>query len=83
MIPLDLANPLDTQLFIETLQTFVKRLVPVRFGIAPVVNSAAGVEHAKMVYYLQERYGLSTALAYLTEVSPSTRFRGFPRSDPS
>ena len=52
-------------LVIDTVQSFVKRVVPVRFGLVPIVNSVETSRQAKVVYHLVERYGLALAIEYL------------------
>ena len=68
---MDLTDVKDAELLVESLQTFVKRKIPIRFGIVPLTNSQAAVEQAKTAYHLLDAYGLSTVLAYLEAVSHS------------
>ena len=64
----------------DSLQNFVKRTVPIRFGLVPRIDSYAGRQQAKVVYYLLDRYGLSTALNYLTKsVTGAGRKYGAPQ----
>ena len=51
-----------------SLQTFVKRKIPIRFGIVPMTTSAAAIDQAKIVYHLLDTYGLSAVFAYLEAV---------------
>lgn len=60
-------------MLIDTLQTFVKRAIPIRFGIVPSISSDAGADQAVIAYYLLDVYGLSAVLSYLSEVCPSSR----------
>lgn len=66
--PLDLTNSRDTIESVEMLESFVKRLVPVRFGIVPIVQNDHGIREAKILYHLVESHGLSAALQYLKTV---------------
>ena len=77
ILPLDLSDVKDAELIVESLQTFVKRKIPIRFGIVPLINSAAAIDQAKIVYHLQDTYGLGAALAYIEAVSTSSRFPKF------
>ena len=54
---------------VESLQSFVKRKVPIRFGLVPKISGPASVEQAKAVYHLLDTYGLGVALEYLQKVS--------------
>ena len=68
VIPLDLTDLKDIELLVESLQTFVKRTIPIRFGIVPLINSEAAARQAMIVYHLLDAYGLSAVLSYLAEV---------------
>ena len=59
----------DVELLVESLQTFVKRKVPIRFGFVPLMKSEAAAEQAEIVHYLQDTYGLGAVFAYLEAVS--------------
>ena len=69
VIPLDLTDVKDIELLVESLQIFVKRKIPIRFGIVPITTSAAARDQAKIVYHLLDTYGLSAVFAYLEAVS--------------
>lgn len=69
VIPLNLADAKDVEMLVETLQAFVKRKIPIRFGIVPLTNSEIAVNQAKILYHMVEAYGLGLALAYLKTVS--------------
>ena len=69
VIPMDLTDIKDVELLVESIQIFVKRKVPIRFGIVPTVGSQAAKGQAAILYHLLDTYGLSTVLAYLTKVS--------------
>lgn len=69
VIPVNLADVKDIEMLVETLQGFVKRKIPIRFGIVPLTNSELAMNQAKIFYHMVEVYGLSVALAYLESVS--------------
>ena len=80
VIPVDLSNYADVLLVAENLQNFVKRKLPIRFGLVPQVKSPAGTEQARTVYHLLETYGLTAALDYLEEsVQGAGRKLGSPQ----
>lgn len=68
VLPVDFANYKDVETIVENLQSFVKRKVPIRFGLVPKTSSTASAEQAKAVYYLLDTYGLGVALEYLQKV---------------
>ena len=59
----------DVELLVESLQAFVKRKVPIRFGIVPLANIKVAADHALVIHYLQDTYGLGAVFAYLEAVS--------------
>ncbi|KAK7918413.1 UDP-glucose:Glycoprotein Glucosyltransferase [Apiospora marii] len=65
IVPLDFTKPDDLFVVVEQLQSFIKRLLPIRFGIVPLTPTKEATEQAKVVYYLLENYGLATLMAYL------------------
>lgn len=69
IIPLDFTDPKDVELLVESIQIFVKRAVPIRFGIVPTVKSQNAKDQAAIVYHLLDTYGLGTVFSYLAAVS--------------
>lgn len=65
IIPVDFADHKDVQLIVEALKSFVKRTVPVRFGLVPRFQSPESAVQAKVAYHLLESYGLGTLFTYL------------------
>ena len=65
VVPVDFTKPEDIELVTTKLLTFVKRLIPIRFGLVPLTPSGEAIEQAKVVYYLLESHGLSAAASYL------------------
>ena len=69
IIPMDLTDAKEVELLVDSIQVFVKRKVPIRFGIVPAIRSQLAKDQASVLYHLLDMYGLSTLLAYLTKVS--------------
>ncbi|KAK4548813.1 hypothetical protein LTR36_008586 [Oleoguttula mirabilis] len=67
VMPIDFSDYADVGTVVDSLQNFVRRKVPVRFGLVPRSKDSAGVEQAKVVHYLLDRYGLTIALDYLSK----------------
>lgn len=65
VFPVDLTNVDDIKLVVKQLQDFVKRKLPVRFGILPLAFTEASERQAKVVYHLLETYGLGSVMSYL------------------
>ncbi|KAH6614711.1 glycosyltransferase family 24 protein [Chaetomium sp. MPI-SDFR-AT-0129] len=65
VVPVDFTKLEDIELVTSHLTGFVKRLIPIRFGLVPLTPTGESIEQAKVVYYLIETHGLSAAIAYL------------------
>ncbi|KAI9373269.1 UDP-glucose:glycoprotein glucosyltransferase-domain-containing protein [Aspergillus egyptiacus] len=69
VFPVDFTNAEDVDLVVTTIQMFVKRKIPVRFGVVPMASSSGSIAQLKMAHYLQETFGLGSLMAYLEQVS--------------
>jgi len=65
IVPLDFTKPEDVKVATDQLLSFVKRLVPIRFGLVPLSHTGEAIEQAKVVYHLLDNYGLAAVVAYL------------------
>ncbi|KAL9110377.1 MAG: hypothetical protein Q9227_005108 [Pyrenula ochraceoflavens] len=74
VIPVDLSSKEDLRLVVDTLQNFVKRKIPARFGIVPSVETPDAILQAKVAYHLLDVYGLGALFAYLEECVSSKRY---------
>jgi UDP-glucose:glycoprotein glucosyltransferase len=68
VVPMDFTNADDIKLLTTQLLAFMKRLVPIRFGLVPLTPTGEAIEQAKVVYYLVENHGLSAAAYYLEKL---------------
>jgi UDP-glucose:glycoprotein glucosyltransferase len=69
IIPVDFSDPKQVFLVVETVADFVKRKIPIRFGLVPITRTEQAAEQAKVVYHLLETYGISALIEYLEHVS--------------
>ncbi|KAL2809181.1 UDP-glucose:glycoprotein glucosyltransferase-domain-containing protein [Aspergillus granulosus] len=67
VFPVDLSSTEDVDLVTTTIQVFVKRKIPVRFGLVPTSYSPGSTAQLKVAHYLQETYGLASLMAYLED----------------
>ncbi|KAF7160006.1 hypothetical protein CNMCM5623_005552 [Aspergillus felis] len=65
--PVDLTSSDDMELVAKTLQVFVKKKIPVRFGLVPLASSPGSVAQLKVAHYLHETFGLASLIEYLEE----------------
>ncbi|KAK3376034.1 glycosyltransferase family 24 protein [Lasiosphaeria ovina] len=73
VVPVDFTKPADVKIIVEQLQGFVKRLVPIRFGLVPLTSTGEAIEQAKVVYHLLESYGLGAVIAYLEQSAEAAK----------
>ncbi|KAL2363048.1 hypothetical protein RJZ56_004079 [Blastomyces dermatitidis] len=65
VIPVDLTSPEDVRIVAETLLILVKRMVPIRFGIVPLVHNKNTLGQAKIAHHLLDAYGIGALISYL------------------
>ncbi|KAI0127833.1 UDP-glucose:glycoprotein glucosyltransferase [Xylariales sp. AK1849] len=65
IVPVDFSNAEDLFLIVEQLRGFIKRLLPIRFGLVPLTSTKESEHQAKIVYHLLENYGLAALMSYL------------------
>lgn len=65
VIPVDFSDHADVRMITEGLQSYVKRLIPIRFGLVPTGTSEAAQKQARVVYHLLDTYGIAAMLNYL------------------
>ncbi|KAF4626053.1 hypothetical protein G7Y89_g12109 [Cudoniella acicularis] len=80
VLPLDFADSEDVLLVIDTLRGFVKRKLSLRIGLVPITNTVQSLEQSKVLYYLLDTYGLSTAIAYLEKSYKAKEISGPSKS---
>ncbi|KAI1385337.1 glycosyltransferase family 24 protein [Hypoxylon trugodes] len=73
VLPVDLSKPDDLTLIVQQLQGFIKRLLPIRFGLVPLTPTEKSEERAKLTYHLLEHYGLSALMSYLEACSAGSQ----------
>jgi UDP-glucose:glycoprotein glucosyltransferase len=74
IVPIDFSQPQSAKLVVETIQSVIKRKVPLRWGIVPVPSTPEAEGQAKLIYHLQDAYGLISVIEYLDEVSINAQF---------
>lgn len=69
VFPVDLADAEDISMVVQQIQHFIKKRIPVRFGIVPTFQEGASREQAKVARHLLHAYGLGAFMGYLEKVS--------------
>ncbi|CBX94261.1 hypothetical protein IAQ61_006372 [Plenodomus lingam] len=66
IMPVDLTSAGEVSIILDTMLSLIKRGIPVRWGFVPQTTTPGSLDQAKVIYYLQNSYGLSTVIKYLT-----------------
>lgn len=75
IIPVDLADADDVSIAVEEVQRFVKRRIPVRFGLVPTLRNDPAIKQAKVARHIYDTYGLGAFMSYLQKVSDGRKTR--------
>ncbi|KAK3954740.1 UDP-glucose:glycoprotein glucosyltransferase-domain-containing protein [Pseudoneurospora amorphoporcata] len=65
VVPVDFTKAEDVALVTRQLLAFMKRGIPVRFGLVPLTPTGEAIEQAKVLYHLLNTYGLAAMSTYL------------------
>ena len=65
IVPVDFSDPKAVMMVTDTLSDLIARKVPCRWGIVPITKTKEAAEQARVVYHLQETYGLAAVMQYL------------------
>lgn len=78
IVPIDMGNVKDIELVTATLQTMVKRKVPVQIALVPVGDSEIATTYAKISYHLLDTYGLASLLKFYSDIVKSGKLPPTP-----
>lgn len=65
VVPIDFTDSEDLRLVVDTIQGFVRRSIPIRFGLLPLLSTDDAAGQARVVYHLLRTYGVPSMLSYL------------------
>jgi UDP-glucose:glycoprotein glucosyltransferase len=69
ILPIDFSDIDDVFTVVETINNFIQRKIPLRWGLVPRTHTEGAEAQGKVVYHLLDTYGLSTVMKYLQSVS--------------
>ncbi|QPG93890.1 hypothetical protein C2857_003376 [Epichloe festucae Fl1] len=64
----DLTNVEDLH-FISQVISIMKRGIPIRFGLVPLITTNIAASQAKVAYFLTRNYGIGTFLSYIEQLT--------------
>lgn len=67
VFPIDYSNRDDLVLIAQQLRVLISRKVAMRFGLVPLLSSPSAIDQAKVIYHIQDNYGLQWTLKYIDQ----------------
>ncbi|KAJ6187832.1 hypothetical protein N7519_002740 [Penicillium mononematosum] len=77
VVSMDSSNPEHMMLAAGNLHAFIKRGIPVRFGLVPTTSSPESIAQLKVAHYLFDAYGIDSLVQYFEEFASKGKM-GFP-----
>lgn len=68
VVPIDFSSSEHILLVTDQLWLFVERVLPIQFGLVPLVQSETSKTHAKIAYHILKTYGPATLMKYLRAI---------------
>ncbi|KAG4304774.1 hypothetical protein PORY_001827 [Pneumocystis oryctolagi] len=72
IIPLDFSKKIDLSMF-KDIFLFIQNLLPIRFGIFPILKDPKDIPLIKIFYHLFNTYGIESAIEYMLYLEPNLR----------
>lgn len=73
IVPIDMNDIKDLELAATSLQSLVRRLVPLRIALVPVGAGEVADGYAKLSYYILDTYGLATLMNFFSDAVSSKK----------
>ncbi|KAH5085410.1 hypothetical protein HBH95_026520 [Parastagonospora nodorum] len=67
IVPIDFTSIDDVTTIVDTILSLVQRGIPLRWGLVPQILTDGALEQAKVIYYLQDAYGIAGVTSYLQD----------------
>jgi UDP-glucose:glycoprotein glucosyltransferase len=78
VVPIDVTNVRDIELVATSLQSLVRRTVPIRIALVPVGTGEMADIYSKLAYHVLDTYGLSTLMTFFTDLSSAKKLPASP-----
>jgi UDP-glucose:glycoprotein glucosyltransferase len=69
IVSVDFTSTEDVSLALDTIMSLIRRGIPLRWGLVPQTATSEAIDQTKLVYHLQDAYGLPAVIEYLQVVS--------------
>ncbi|OQV08670.1 hypothetical protein CLAIMM_12901 isoform 3 [Cladophialophora immunda] len=78
IVPLDMGNIKDIELAATSLQSLVRRQVPIRIALIPTGDGETANTYSKVAYYISDTYGLTALMSFFSDVVASKKLDASP-----
>lgn len=78
VVPIDMGNIKDIELVATSLQTLVRRSVPIRVAIIPTGTGESAETYSKIAYHILDTYGLAALMDFCSDVVASKKLVAHP-----
>ncbi|KIX00898.1 uncharacterized protein Z518_09963 [Rhinocladiella mackenziei CBS 650.93] len=78
IVPVDMTDIKDIELVATSLQSLVRRLVPIRIAIIPTGTGETANLYSKLAYHILDTYGLSSLMAFFSDIVSSKKLSSNP-----
>ncbi|CAN9430885.1 unnamed protein product [Alternaria alternata] len=65
IVSVDFTSTEDVSLALDTIMSLIRRGIPLRWGLVPQTATSEAIDQTKLVYHLQDAYGLPAVIEYL------------------
>lgn len=69
VLAVDFSNEDNVGVVVDMIQSLIRRKVPIRWGLVPIVKTPAAIKQAQIAYHIVETYGLGAFMGHLMNVS--------------
>ncbi len=78
VVPIDMGNIKDIELVCTSLQSLVRRSVPIRMALIPTGTTETADFYAKVAYHVLDTYGLTALMNFFSDVVASKKLAPSP-----
>ncbi|OAP58443.1 hypothetical protein AYL99_07533 [Fonsecaea erecta] len=68
IVPIDMGNIKDIELAATSLQSLVRRQVPIRIALIPIGKGETANIYSKVAYYISDTYGLTAVMNFFSDI---------------
>ncbi|KIW75177.1 hypothetical protein Z517_11949 [Fonsecaea pedrosoi CBS 271.37] len=78
IVPIDMGNMKDIELVTTSLQSLVRRQVPIRIALIPTGEGETADTYSKVAYHISDTYGLTALMSFFSDIVAAKRIDTSP-----